>query len=463
MRRPSAAMGLVSVIVGMFLAVGLSGLLPGPLGLGVAAGQATPGNAAEALEQAVVEAINRARPAVVGVNSYKKDGKLLGRGTGFIVDAQGHLLTNHHVVAKADRVEAVFSEREKVTARVLGGDASSDLSVLKIEPKSGLTTVTIGNSDAIRPGQLAIAIGNPMGLEKTITLGVISAVGRYRGDVNSTMNMIQTDAAINPGNSGGPLLNIRGEVVGINSATLGRGLGLNFAIPINDAMKVMAQLLEHGKVVRGFLGVIIQPVTPELARKFGVKPEEGAVVGDLSEGSPAGKAGVRRGDVIVAMDGKPVLRVRDVRQTTAGLAPGRKVKLQVIRDGKPQEIEVTLGEQKRTASIMEKLAARYGVDVREVTPELAKEFKLDRQDGLLVYGVSEGGLAERKGLKKGDVILEIERRPVDKVDEIETALGQLKEEEGVLLLIRRDGRTSYLVVAPYGNPRPDVAGSFSGR
>ncbi|MBI3078785.1 MAG: PDZ domain-containing protein, partial [Deltaproteobacteria bacterium] len=339
-------------------------------------------------------------------------------------------------------------ERGKVTARVLGGDASSDLSVLKIEPKSGLTTVTIGNSDAIRPGQLAIAIGNPMGLEKTITLGVISAVGRYRGDVNSTMNMIQTDAAINPGNSGGPLLNIRGEVVGINSATLGRGLGLNFAIPINDAMKVMAQLLEHGKVVRGFLGVIIQPVTPELARKFGVKPEEGAVVGDLSEGSPAGKAGVRRGDVIVAMDGKPVLRVRDVRQTTAGLAPGRKVKLQVIRDGKPQEIEVTLGEQKRTASIMEKLAARYGVDVREVTPELAKEFKLDRQDGLLVYGVSEGGLAERKGLKKGDVILEIERRPVDKVDEIETALGQLKEEEGVLLLIRRDGRTSYLVVAP---------------
>src|SRR5213594_3529290 len=265
-------------------------------------------------------------------------------GSGVLVDPKGYILTNNHVIENAQDIIVRLSDQRKFTARLVGRDPKTDLAVLKVEAPGAFPVAELGDSDNLRVGQWAIAIGNPFGLDRTVTVGIVSATARTRVGVTQYDNFIQTDASINPGNSGGPLLNIDGKVIGINTAIVASGQGIGFSIPINEAKAVMAQLIAKGRVVRGWLGVVIQDVTDELASSFGVREREGVLVADVMKGGPAETAGLRAGDVVVEVNGVRVREVPDLQRRVAGLAPGERVRIVVVRDGARQPATVTIGE-----------------------------------------------------------------------------------------------------------------------
>jgi serine protease Do len=367
-------------------------------------------------------------------------------GSGVIVDKEGYILTNNHVIEGADKVKIKLNDGRDPTAMVKGKDPRTDLAVLYIKAKD-LPVAALGDSDKLEVGEWAIAIGSPFGLEHTVTVGVISAKGRSGLGTGTYEDFIQTDASINPGNSGGPLINIDGEVVGINAMIIQPGTGIGFAIPINMAKQILNDLIKEGKVVRPWLGISAQDLTPEMVEHFKVKEKEGVLVGQVYPGTGAEKAGLLSGDIIKSVDEKAVKNVTELVKEIQKKKVGQKVKLSLIRDGKAMTIEVTTtsmpekSEVSREKEEEEKLGAR----VQELTPQLALRYGITGvKRGVLVLGVEDGSLADDIGLQEGDVILEINRKKIETMKDFEKAVRDANFEKGILFHIHRKGSSFYL-------------------
>jgi len=372
-------------------------------------------------------------------------------GSGVIVDARGYILTNNHVVENAAEIEVRLSDDRKFKATLVGRDARTDLAVIKLEnPGASFPVAELGDSDRIRVGQWAVAIGNPFGLDRTVTVGIISATGRTHVGVATYEAFIQTDASINPGNSGGPLLNLDGRVVGINTAIVSSGQGIGFAIPINMARDIMTQLIARGRVVRGWLGVVIQDLTPDLSASFGVKEDAGVLVADVMKDGPAEAAGLKPGDVIVNFAGSPIKDVPDLQKRVAGVEPGRPTPLVVMRDHKSVNLNVKIGEQPSDdADTGDDI---LGLSVEPLTPETARQNRLTTRSGLLVTDVTPGSPGAAAGIKPGDAILEVNRRPVNDADALKQAVSALKPGESVPVYLQRGGGSNEYVMLTA--PRP---------
>src|SRR5262245_1725038 len=371
-------------------------------------------------------------------------------GSGVIVDARGFILTNNHVVENAETVEVRLSDDRKFQATIVGRDPKTDLAVVKITaPVGSLPVAPLGDSDKLRAGQWPIAIGNPFGLDRTVTIGHISATGRTHVGVATYEAFIQTDASINPGNSGGPLLNIEGKVIGINTAMVSSGQGIGFSIPINMARDIMSQLIAKGRVVRGWLGIAIQELTPELADGFGVKPETGVLVADVMKESPAEAGGLKAGDIIVEFDGVPIKNVTELQKRVASVEPGRPTPLSVIRDKTPTRLTIKIGEQPGEEVVAATSTEEtLGLTVEPLTPEAAQRSKLNAQAGVIVSDVAPGSSGEQAGIRSGDAILEINRQPVRDVLTFKQIIASVKPGEVVPVYIQRGGgRNEYVVLS----------------
>ena len=372
-------------------------------------------------------------------------------GSGFIIDADGSILTNNHVVENAQKIVVKLSDDQEYEAKVVGRDAKTDIAIIKINAKAALTAASLGDSDHLDVGEWVVAIGNPFGLDSTVTSGIVSAKGRHIGQ-GPYDNFIQTDASINPGNSGGPLINLRGEVIGINTAIFSRtggNMGIGFAIPINLAKELLPQLRGKGKVTRGYLGVLIQKVTPEIAESLGMDRGYGALVANVSKDGPADKAGVKVGDVIVEFDGKEVKDSGDLPIIVARTAVEKKIRMKVLRDKKEVTLNVAVGELKDeevVASVPEK--GELGMTVQKLTPQLAENLGLDKTDGVVVTAVEPGSAADEAGVRRGDVIVEVDRKPVRGVEEYRKAIAGSRKGRGVLFLVRRGESTLFLALKP---------------
>jgi Do/DeqQ family serine protease len=367
------------------------------------------------------------------------------QGSGVIVDKSGIILTNNHLIEESGEIEVRLSDKRKLKARVVGRDPKTDLAVLRIEGDGEFPVAELGDSDRLRIGQWAIAVGNPFGLDRTVTVGIISATGRQGVGVATYESFIQTDAAINPGNSGGPLVNLDGKVIGINTAIVSVGQGIGFAIPTSMARRVMPQLLASGRVTRGWLGIRIQPLTEDLAQSFGTKENEGVLVADVMPGGPAEAGGLKAGDVILDFEGQRTAEVPDLQRVVADTPPGKAARVTILREGKRETREIRIGEMPGDqVAAVPRGAERWGLTVQPVTPELARQFNLSGQSGVIVSEVEEGSPAARAGVRPGDVVLEVNRRKVGDVQAFEAALG--RSEQDALLLVQRDGRSSFLVL-----------------
>ncbi|MCS7281318.1 MAG: DegQ family serine endoprotease [Desulfobacterota bacterium] len=368
-------------------------------------------------------------------------------GSGFIIDKEGYILTNNHVVERAQTIKVKLYDSREYDAIVVGRDPKTDIALIKINPRQDLPVAVLGDSDKLEVGEWVIAIGNPFGLEHTVTAGIVSAKGRVIGQ-GPYDDFIQTDASINPGNSGGPLFNLRGEVVGINTAIISGGQGIGFAIPINLAKGIVEQLKTRKRVVRGWLGVSIQRVTPEIAKTFGLKEPGGALVAQVEEGSPADLAGIKRGDIIVEYDGKPV-DMDTLPRLVASTEVGKKVKIKIIRDGKTIEKEVIIGEQKdepQRASRQPEVEKNLGLVVQDLTPEIARHLNLKERTGVIVTDVQVGSPAYEADIRRGDIIKEVNRKQIKNTRDFKEAIRNVNLKEGVVMLLNRQNTTFYVVV-----------------
>ncbi len=391
-----------------------------------------------------------------------KDRRERSLGSGVIADAGGYIITNNHVVSKADEIRILFSDKRSFTAKVVGTDPKTDIAVIKVDAND-LPTIPWADSDKLQVGEYVLAVGNPFGLNQTVTMGIVSAVGRANVGIAEYEDFIQTDAAINPGNSGGALVNARGELVGINTAIFSQSggyMGIGFAVPSNMVRSVMEQLIKGGKVVRGYLGVSIQELTQDLAKQFGVADTKGVLISDVLADSPAKHAKLERGDVIVEFDGRAVENPTQFRNLVAQTPIGKKVRVKLLRGGKERDLEVTIAEQPKTMAQPESpedergearsAGAFAGMDVRELTPELARRFNLPRDDrgGVIVTRLAEGSPAAEAGVQAGDVITEVNRKPIAKLRDFEKAAASLSAKDSALVLVVRNGRNFYLTIKP---------------
>lgn len=390
---------------------------------------------------------------------HPKERKERGLGSGVIVESNGLIITNNHVVGKADEIRVTLSDKREFKAKLIGTDPKTDVAVVKIDA-TGLPTVAWADSDKLEVGEFVLAVGNPFGLTQTVTLGIVSALGRAAG-IAEYEDFIQTDAAINPGNSGGALVNVRAELVGINTAIFsqsGGNMGIGFAVPSNMAQSIMGQLVQTGKVVRGWLGVSIQELTPELASQFGITETKGVLVSDVMDDSPAKKAGFERADVIIEYDGKSMDSPTHLRNAVAQTAVGKKVVVKLIRDKKPKTIDLTIVEQPKSMSqsgdedggdSATPTGILSSLDVRDLTEELAGRYGLKSSErGVVIVRVKPGSAAEELGVREGDIVLEVNRQAVTSVKNFERIAGKLPKDQAVLLLLKRQGRTIYLTLRP---------------
>ena len=375
-------------------------------------------------------------------------------GSGVIVSPNGYILTNNHVVDGATDVRVTLADKREFKARVVGTDSKTDIAVLKIEA-GGLPTVAIGDSDKVQVGDYALAMGNPFGLGDTVTMGIVSATGRGNLGIEDYEDFIQTDAPINPGNSGGALVNDRGDLMGINTAILSHGeeggnQGIGFAVPVNVARNVMDQILKNGKVTRAYLGVMAQEVTPDLAKAFHEKAVSGALVGDVTPDSPASKAGVQKGDIILAVNGKPVNDSAQLRMNLSLMQPGTQVNLTILRDGTERQMTARLAELPTETSSLQKNdnstdTAMDGVSVEDLSARSARQLGLPPSaSGVVVTEVDPNSQAAANGLKRGDVIQEVNHQAVHNTAEFQSALRHSGDQ--TLLLVNRQGNTLYLAV-----------------
>ncbi|MGR9105802.1 MAG: DegQ family serine endoprotease [Gammaproteobacteria bacterium] len=391
--------------------------------------------------------------------SPQPEQRSIGQGSGFVFAAKNglfsdktYILTNNHVVQDADKITVKLQDGREFDAKVTGRDPHSDVAVIEIKA-GGLNALSIGDSAKLEVGEWVIAIGNPFGLSNTLTVGVVSAKGRTSVGINDYEDFIQTDAAINPGNSGGPLVNLDGEVVGINTAIFSRSggyMGVGFAIPINLANTIANQLIEKGEVTRGYLGIVIQPLTQDLAKSFGVDQNQGILVAQVTEGSPAEKAGLRQGDIILAYHGKPVSDVGGFRNQVALTEPGSEEELTIRRDGEEQTVTVAIGKltkDKLVAQAPEETTDDIGITIQTVTPQLAEQFHVKAGEGVVVTSVQPRSIAAMAGLEPGTVILQVNRKSVNTAAEFKEALDETKSKRRALLLIRSGDMQRYITMS----------------
>ena len=392
-----------------------------------------------------------------------KEYKEQSLGSGVIVSEEGYIVTNNHVIEKAQEIKVLLSNKKDYKAKLIGADPKTDIAVIKIDVK-GLTPLPWGDSNKLNVGEIVFAIGNPFGLNQTVTMGVISAVGRANVGIADYEDFIQTDAAINPGNSGGALINARGELIGINTAILSRTggyQGIGFAVPSSMAKQVMDSLLKYKKVVRGWLGVSIQEVTSDLAEEFGVKDLKGALVSGVMKGSPADKAGIRQGDVILQYNGKLVEDTGHLRNMVSQTPIDTKVKVRLLRNKKEVEVEVAVVElPKKLAESSspenesgensdEESNALAGLVVHEITPDLARSFGFEENEkGVVVVKIDSGSKLFEAGIRPGDIILQINQNNIESLKEYKKIASKIKAKDRLLLLVRRKGQDLFVTIRP---------------
>lgn len=367
-------------------------------------------------------------------------------GSGFVISADGYILTNNHVVDGADEIKVKFADGKELKGELKGSDAKLDLALIKVTSSDKLPVAVLGNSDEIEVGEWVMAIGNPFGLSETVTAGIVSAKGRVIGS-GPYDDFIQTDASINPGNSGGPLFNAKGEVVGINTAIIAGGQGIGFAIPVNMAKSIIPQLKDKGKVTRGWIGVSIQPVTKDLADSFGLTGEKGALVSEVIPESPAEKGGIRTGDIITTFDGKEIKEMNDLPRLVAATATGKSVAVKVMRDGKEETLTLGIekmkdGDEDTSAVTQDKL----GLTVKDLTKELAATLRIKDTSGVVVTDVKIDSLAATAGIQRGFILKEVNGAKIAKLEDYEKALASAKKDKVVRLLVKHGESSRYVAI-----------------
>ncbi len=376
--------------------------------------------------------------------------RMQGSGSGVIISADGALLTNNHVVDEAKEVTVTLADQQVHQARVIGRDAKTDLAVLKIDPKQPLAVAPMGSSADLKVGEWVLAIGNPFGLSNSVTAGIVSAKGRVIG-AGPYDDFIQTDAPINPGNSGGPLFNIKGEMVGINTAIVAAGQGIGFAIPIDLAKPLIPQLVTTGEVTRGYLGVSVQSMTPDLAKALKLEERQGALVSEVMPGGPAAKAGLRQGDVIVDFNGESIKGSHDLPAIVAKTPVGEEAMVTLRRNGKTQKVPVTVGKLPSERATRQESGhmgqSQWGLQLQAVTPQMARQYGLTAESGVVVIGVQPGSPAERAGLQRSDVIREVNRQPVQTVQDVRDAFTKADTQDSLVLLVKRGQGSLFVAMA----------------
>jgi serine protease Do len=376
----------------------------------------------------------------------RREFKQQSLGSGFIISNDGYIFTNNHVVEKADKILVKISDGKEYEAKVIGTDANTDIALIKIKPQTSLPVAEIGDSEKVKVGEWVIAIGNPFGLEATVTAGIVSAKGRVIG-AGPYDNFIQTDASINPGNSGGPLYNMEGKVIGINTAIVAQGQGIGFAIPINMAKTILNDLKTKGKVTRGWLGVSVQDISDDLASNLNHKNKSGALISDIFKGDPADKAGIKVGDIITEIDGKPIKDSHDLLMVIASLHVGQKINVKAVRDGREMAFTVTVGERKDTVTAgVEKpdtSESLFGISAQDISPEIARRLGI-APGGVIVTDVEAGSPASEVGIQPQDVIVRVNRVTISSVKDFDREMTKAAEKKSVSLLIKR-GKSSFFV------------------
>lgn len=366
-------------------------------------------------------------------------------GSGFVISNDGYIFTNNHVVEKADKILVKLSDNREYEAKIIGTDPKTDIALIKIKPNNSLPVVEIGDSDQVKVGEWVIAIGNPFGLEQTVTAGIVSAKGRVIG-AGPYDNFIQTDASINPGNSGGPLFGMDGKVIGINTANVAQGQGIGFAIPINMAKGILGDLKTKGKVTRGWMGISVQDITEDIAKNLNYKEKKGALVSDVFQGDPADKAGIKVGDIIIEINRKSIKDTHDLLLTIAVMQVGEKVSIKALRDGKEIAFQVVVAERKDKVDMVSTKGSteHFGIAAQDITAEMAKQLGISRDGGVIVAEVQSGSPADDVGIQPQDIVVQVNRVKINSMKDYTREISKAIGKKSVTLLIKR-GNSSFFV------------------
>ncbi len=378
----------------------------------------------------------------------RREFKQQSLGSGFIISSDGYIFTNNHVVEHADKILVKLSDGREYEAKIIGKDAKTDIALIKIKPNENLPVAEIGDSDKLRVGDWVLAIGNPFGLEQTVTAGIVSAKGRVIG-AGPYDNFIQTDASINPGNSGGPLFNMEGKVIGINTAIVAQGQGIGFALPISMAKNILPDLKSKGKVSRGWMGVSVQDITEEMAKSLQLKDRRGAIVSEVFKGDPAERAGIRAGDIVTEISGKKIKDTHELLLSIASFHVGDKVSIKVIRDGREMIFQVTVVERKDQPEVAAAKGGAYeqfGLAVEDITPEIARYLGIPKKTGIIVVRVQSGSPADEMGIQPQDIILQVNKTKIASVKEYMSEVSKKSNKGSIMLLIKRGQATFFVAL-----------------